>query len=293
MLLEIQLKVSESKKGEEYGMKRKMMTIFLGIAVLIICLAGCGGKDEQKVKEPEKQTEGTADDKDKAGTAEDAEKETEAEKTDAEEEEINEYGLTDSQQKALLESVKTSVTENYLKPYNIAPADFKLLPYDADDLKNYTESGEYTGTDPNQCAELWNRIDTTITQSNDMLGTRLAMALSLYSNGESYADAESDTVITFEETMEAQNKKSIEESGGVSFTDTDSQTYALQDAVYKGIADFMNGLEEKERYIILYNLYKIKFENEELIELGGTGFGRTVSSTTMFDKVISENIQFE
>ena len=35
--------------------------------------------------------------------------------------EINEYGLTDAQQEALLASVKESVTTEYLEKYNIAP----------------------------------------------------------------------------------------------------------------------------------------------------------------------------
>lgn len=249
-------------------MKRKIVSVLLCVGMITSLLAGCGDSQKKTAEEPKKS-------------------ETQKEETAKESSELNEYGLTEEQQAALLASVKDSVTEGYLEKYNIPAADFKLLPFDVNDLKNYDEAGQYTGTDPYECASVWTVVNNTILWSEPG-----AMLITLVQVGdkETGVDALMDMAdLTWKDTLEEQNQKNQE--GGVSyaFDDTSSEIYGLESAVYAGIAKFLNQLDERERAEVLYELYTISHNNSENVLVGN----REISSTTMFDKVISENIKFE
>lgn len=99
-----------------------------------------------------------------------------------------------------------------------------------------------------------------------------------------------DKDLTLADTLEEQNQKNSE--SGVSYVlDTSTERYHLENAVYMGIAKFLNQLDEQERVEVLYELYTISDENSKRVLPDNST--QEVSSTTMFDKVISENIQFE
>ena len=113
-------------------MRRKVIALLLCGTLAASVLAGCGSAKEEANAPAESSTAESGE------TAEQMEEDAETEET-AEAEgqdtgEINEYGLTDAQQEALLASVKESVTTEYLEKYNIAPADFELLPYSLREL---------------------------------------------------------------------------------------------------------------------------------------------------------------
>lgn len=80
---------------------------------------------------------------------------------------------------------------------------------------------------------------------------------------------------------------------GSSGKDTSTEQYALENAVFMGIAKFINGLETKECAEVLYNLAMAENNSETIPVTNDSGFGRKYHSITMFGCVISENIQFE
>ena len=208
------------------------------------------------------------------------------EKSEEESSELNEYGLTAGQQEALLASVQASVTEGYLEKYNIPAADFKLLPYDANDLNNYDWSGQYTGADPYESATVWLTVNNTILWSD--FGVYLMSVPEL--GKEMGVDILLEKDLTLGDTLEEQNQKNSE-IGASYVLDTSTERYNLENAVYMGIANFLNQLDEQERAEVLYELYTISDKNLEQVLLSNSG--QEERSTTMFDKVISENIQFE
>lgn len=255
-------------------MKKKIISILLCAALSISLLAGCGGSKENSESTEESVSEGTTE-----------EITEEAAETTEDSDELNEYGLTNAQQEALLTEVKNSVTEEYLSKYDINPSEFKLHPYDVNDLKNYDESGNYIGADPEECTKMWNVIDKTILWTNG-LGDRFVMGVAL-GDMDLIKDQIKDSGLSFEDTLDAQNEKN-KENGAAWILDTSSQKYSLMNGVYMGIAKFLNGLDEEERIDVICNLYEVMEENSEEVDINGYSY----KTTTMFDKVISENIQF-
>lgn len=250
-------------------MKKNVIAILLCIGMIVSLLMGCGSKQEDS-------------DTESSETISEEETAVSDEPSEEESNEPNEYGLTEEQQEALLSSVKDSITKEYLEKYNIPAADFKLLPYDVNDLNNYDSSGTYSGTDPYECARMWSVVDGTICTSND-LGVRLATSVAARDT----ALLEKEDNI-FEETLDAQNQKN--KGDGFSYVlDTSSEHYSLMNAVYMGIVKFTNAMDAQERAEVLYNLYEVSHSNSEMVSIGGA----VVGTTTIFDKVISENIQFE
>ena len=180
-------------------------------------------------------------------TEEDAETGEGAEAEGQDTGEINEYGLTDAQQEALLASVKESVTTEYLEKYNIAPADFELLPYDANDLNNYDASNTYTGTDPYESASVWNVVDDVIGKTQNWELRALSMGMDTEDDLEFAADFIESPELVFAGTLEEQNALNKETTGGAFVLDTSTQKYALENALYMGIAEFLNGLSDTAR----------------------------------------------
>lgn len=261
-------------------MRKKMITILLCISMMTSLLAGCGGTQKASDSEADK----SVSEEEKASSSDEPDEE--------ENSEPNDYGLTDTQQEKLVECVKDSVTGGYLEKYSIPAADFKLQPFDANDLNNYVLSeGEYiyTGADSYECADLWYVIDETVINSD--VKNRMLTGMAAGDKETAKIILEKDGGIMMEDTLEAQSNKNIEMSGsGIVLKDTSSQNYDLKNAVYGGIAKFMNGLEEEERVDVLFHLYEIEYNSESVLV---ESMEREVHSVTMFDRVISENIQFE
>ena len=191
-------------------------------------------------------------------------------------------GMTEEQVTALVDSVKTSVTENYLEKYGIAPADFQINPYDGNDMNNYTMSGEYTGSDPYQWSKIWYNVD------RDLIKADSDMEMSLMVNAFTEGDA-----ITLE--------MAVEDIGDVVFPDDsescsalfdDPQTADLMNAVYKGIAAFLNGLDGEAKTEVLLKRYGMAANSEKVKVFINENEYMEYQSETMFDKVICENIKF-
>lgn len=233
-------------------MRRKVIALLLCGALAASVLAGCGSAKEEASAPAGSSTAESGENAEQ--TEEDAETEETAEADGQNTGAVNEYGLTDAQQEALLASVKESVTTEYLEKYNIAPADFKLLPYDANDLNNY-EGETYTGTDPYESASVWNVVDDVIGKTQNWELTALAMGMDTEDDLEFAADFIESPELVFAGTLEEQNALNKEVTGGAFVLDTSTQKYALENALYMGIAEFLNGLSDTERAQVLVNLY--------------------------------------
>lgn len=268
-------------------MRRKVIALLLCGALAASVLAGCGSAKEEASAPAGSSTAESGENAEQ--TEEDAETEETAEAEGKDTGEINEYGLTDAQQEALLASVKESVTTEYLEKYNIAPADFELLPYDANDLNNYDASNTYTGTDPYESASVWNVVDDVIGKTQNWELTALAMGMDTEDDLEFAADFIESPELVFAGTLEEQNALNKETTGGAFVLDTSTQKYALENALYMGIAEFLNGLSDTERAQVLVNLYAPIHGQEPVVMESGF----SAPSAVLFDRVICDNIQFE
>lgn len=244
-------------------MKKKVISILLCAALCFSFAAGCGAEEETD-SNSETQSEETAADGD-----------------EEESQEVNGYGMTDAQLEALLESVKDSVTTEYLDKFNISPADFQVLPYDANDFNNYDSvSGAYTGSDPYEWANVWWTVDNAIASTSDF-----NMHMSAYLAGgfsaEEIAEILVEEGVTFSDSLDPERY----------LLDPASERYALRNSVYQGIVNFLNSLDEMERNLLLVNRYQAETESER-VRVGTETMGREYYSETMFDRAVSENIQF-
>lgn len=269
-------------------MRRKVIALLLCGTLAASVLAGCGSAKEEANAPAESSTAESGE------TAEQMEEDAETEET-AEAEgkdtgEINEYGLTDAQQEALLASVKESVTTEYLEKYNIAPADFELLPYDANDLNNYDAGNTYTGTDPYESASVWSTVDEVIGKTQHWEMSVLSMmGMDTEDDLEFAADFIESPELVFAGTLEEQNALNKETTGGAFVLDTSTQKYALENALYMGIAEFLNGLSDTARAQVLVNLYAPIHGQEPVVMESGF----SAPAAVLFDRVICDNIQFE
>lgn len=94
----------------------------------------------------------------------------------------------------------------------------------------------------------------------------------------------------------------IEDIGDVVFPDDsescytlfdDPQTADLMNAVYKGIAVFLNGLDGETKTEVLLNRYSMAQNAERVKVFINENEYIEYQSETMFDRVICENIKFE
>lgn len=266
-------------------MKKKVISLLIALS-MACSLCACGSSGKNTTKTDETVQENAAEESPEADGVEDVLDKA----TDEASDEINEYGLTNVQMEALIASVKESVTTEYLEKYDIVASDFEVRPFDANDLANYDSSGTYTGDDPHEWSAVWDMIDSVIWQSR--IGMSLSVSMALEDPIEvEMALKENDSA--FEDTLAEQNDVNDKE-GSISFNlDTSTEQYALENAVFMGIAKFINGLETKECAEVLYNLARAEYNSETIPVTNDSGFGREYHSITMFDCVISENIQFE
>lgn len=248
-------------------MKKKVLAVMMAAVMLGPASVYAGEPAAQE--QTENNGENTAEEQDPAEEAGSAETE--------------DYGMTEEQVAALVDSVKTSVTENYLEKYGIAPADFQMNPYDGNDMNNYTMSGEYTGSDPYQWSKIWYNVD------RDLIKADSDMEMSLMVNAFTEGDG-----ITLE--------MAVEDIGDVVFPDDSEscsalfdnpQTADLMNAVYKGIAAFLNGLDGEAKTEVLLKRYGMAANSEKVKVFINENEYMEQQSETMFDKVICENIKFE
>lgn len=150
------------------------------------------------------------------------------------------------------DETETEDTAEEVNEYGFTASDFNLSPYDVNDLFHYNESGEYTGDDPEYIAD----------EIKSML---------------------EDGSLTFPATLE--------EAGYELKTEHDT----LTNAVYKGIAGYLNSLDIEECAELLAHLCLIKNENTEYVDVlfyEGASLAASQPTMTVFDKVITENLQF-
>lgn len=261
-------------------MKKKIIALMWAMSMSFVMCA-CGSSEN--VETEKKVQEDAVSDTDEANTEGDTVDETEVEDSV---EEVNEYGFTTSQQEALVESVKNSITTDYLEKYNIPASDFNLRPYDVNDLFHYNESGDYTGDDPYESAPIWRTVDREIFDANNF-ALKVDTLLMIDDDPEYIADEIAsmleDGSLTFPATLE--------EAGYELKTEHDT----LTNAVYKGIAGYLNGLDTEECAELLAHLCLIKNENTEYVDVPfyeGASQGVSQPTMTVFDKVITENLQF-
>lgn len=243
-------------------MKKKVITMLLCTAMTLSFVTGCGdsGKEESKTEKTEQVSE---------------------EKKDTEEpEEVNVYGLTDSQQKELLDAVKTSLEENYLKPQNLAASEFSVKAYDPLEQNNYDQAGNYIGEDSYEWSSVWSMIDDAVLRCDK----NMQLATGAMSVDKRMAEEYIEKAV-FADTLDQQWT-----AGGGSSIASDRR-YALGNAVYMGIVEFLNGLDTTEKTDVIYNLYNARSDSGEPEGLTGVTIGAGYN-ITLFDRAIAENIQF-
>lgn len=124
-------------------MQKKLLCI-LCAGVLLLGVAACGTKgdkqeemaDTKKVSAETTDETETEDSEEKTSDTTEASEEnideTKTEKPEEnkslEETELNEYGVTDAQLQVFVDNAKAAITEEYLKPNNIDPANFSIPP---------------------------------------------------------------------------------------------------------------------------------------------------------------------
>lgn len=271
MILEMKkYRIFPRSKREERTVKKKLMTLVLCAGLTFAAPFGCLAAEEAPAEA--------------AGEEMSAETESAA----AEAAKVGAYGITDAQQEALVESVKTSVKEGFLDLYQIAETDFQLTPYSMEDAANYEQDGTYTGEDPYESARMWQAIGDAILEADD-IGAFMNTALTAGMDQTELADMivkMNDPV--FEEDMDTQAHKN-----GHWYVIT-GEKYDLANSIYTGIAKYLNGLSSEERAQVLAGLYDtFDGANEQVdVQDENGNYGGTFSTLTLFDKVICENIQF-
>ena len=278
---------------------KKKMSICILTATLLFTLSACGNSGAssqthdnniqsqsiQEASDVETEPPQTAEDfqavENSQNMSESMEDSLENPESEVQAQEFNAYGLTDAQQASLIDSVKASI-EEYLNKYNISAEDFRLQTYDVNDMGNYDENGNYTGEDAYQWTFLWHTVDDAIWNSG------LDMVMTLGDDQEFITELIGDEVGIFADDLNIQLQNNLENWGSAVIVDPSDELYDLQNAVYRGIVNFINGLDSQERNELLYNLGKERAK-AEYIPIGMTSYPDQV----MFDRVISENLQFE
>lgn len=245
-------------------MKRKIVIGILALA-MAMPMSACSSKTEDKAQtnvsqSDEKQTEKTTDTADK----------------DAASDEINEYGLTEAQTETLCKLVKEKVTEQYLNKYNINPADFTFPEYVPANMEEVTPDN------------MWAYVESSLKLLRN--GTEYDMPVIIMmadtagdkeSGIEKIKEAMSEGAFAFKDSWQEQNDVSYQW-----FAENDPQQGDLIGAVYEGIAEFLNGLDEDTRAEVLYDIYL-----KNVTEPGDDEQGRDLHTT--FDQVICKNVVFK
>lgn len=126
---------------------------------------------------------------------------------------------------------------------------------------------------------VWRTIDAAVASGNDIFMALTAMDVDPES-AEEYMEK-----VEYASTLDEQWKTVM---GGDAAA---SSTYELSNAVYMGIAEFLNSLDAAEKLQVISNLQNAREESGEAEGVTAATTGENYNST-MFDRVIAENIQF-
>ena len=185
--------------------------------------------------------------------------------------------------------MKTAITEDYLEKYGIAATDFYVNPYNFEDYFDSYVTGVYTGTDPYEWAGVWNTVGLALmgTQwwENESSSNLLVLYEALVDFSVNDADYY-DHMEGFRAELKDNLPEQWEASMGVVMDDEHmaSQRWALECAVYRGIAEFLKSVGSWECASILGNVYLYSY---------GEDYADTLLEYPLFDRVLSENLQFE
>lgn len=229
-------------------MKKKIVMGMLILSMAVLS-AACSTKKADVAKEETSQS---------TEIKESSEKEDKANSS----EERNVYGLTEEETKTLTKLVKEKITTQYLEKYKIAPKDFSFPEYV-----------------PGDKANLWYHIDYCLCPGEVSTSVVTGEIGGLKDTElEKLSEGINDGTIAFEEQIKYDSD----------FYAKNSQQCDLEQAIYQGVAEFLNGLDVAERAEVLYNVYDANVYQDGK---GSDEQGNNLHS--MFDQVIIENISFE
>ena len=160
---------------------------------------------------------------------------TEADSSD----ERNAYGLTEEETEKLAELVKEKVKTQYLDKYEIDPASFTFPEYEP--IAERTEA-----------KDLWTPLDWNYLRSYELATIVVIAEEAGYKDKgiEDISEGIKDGTISFKESAKEQNETNYEW-----YVENNPQEGDLAGAIYEGIAEFLNGLDDAERAEVLYDVY--------------------------------------
>ena len=241
-------------------MKRKIVIGMLVLSMAVSATA-CSSKKEETSKTETSQSTDTEKASDTADEADSSD-------------ERNAYGLTEEETEKLAEMVKEKVKTQYLDKYEIDPASFTFPEYEPVAVENRAQA-----TDP------WTSVDWNYLCRGDLqpIIVMAETAMDKSMGIDKIAEGISDGTFSFKESMQEQSELSYEW-----YAENDPQKGDLVGAIYEGIAEFLNGLDDAERAEVLYDVYAANvYQNGN----GEDEQGRVLH--TMFDQVIIENVSFK
>lgn len=239
-------------------MKKKLVIGMLVLSMAVSATACSSKKEETATTETSQST-----DTEKVSDA--------ADETDSSDER-NAYGLTEEETAKLAELVKEKVKTQYLDKYEIDPAGFTFPEYEP--IAERTES-----------KDLWTPLDWNYLCRYEVEPIVTMAEVAKYKeNGiEDISDGIKDGTISFKESAKEQNETIYEW-----YIENNPQEGDLTGAIYEGIAEFLNGLDDAERAEVLYDVYAANVYQDGN---GEDEQGRRLH--TMFDQVIIENVSFK
>ena len=253
-------------------MKRKFVSTMLALT-MAVSLCACSSKEATSSAEASVSSEKESTGMEKAEESEAVIAEDSEENTDATTE--NAYGLTAEETATLVQLVRDSVTTGYLEKYEIDPASFSLPEYV-----------------PGEADNLWRILEICLESSGEVDNdTALLSATTSYLAGlkEEAIQSGVEKVENGEYVLQSSWKEAKAHTYQGMVDAGREQDADLIDAVYTGIASFLNGLDvERRMEILIENFYRIKLDDSA--DAITDDQGNYVH--TMIDQVICENISF-
>lgn len=243
-------------------MKKKLVIGMLVLA-MAVSLTACSSKDTATVGS----TQNTEADKVETSSGTAGKDVTDTADKKGSTDEKSAYGLTKEETERLAESVKAKVTTQYLEKYGIDAASF-----------TFPEAGfEIAGID------FWSMIDVNYLKREYIeIPVTVGETAGDKSMGvEQISDNISDGTLAFKESAKEQSEFCY----GWFSENNASQEGDLAGAIYEGIAEFLNSLDDAKRADVLYDVYDANIYQAEKDAQGKT-------LHTMFDQVIIENVSF-
>ncbi len=253
-------------------MKRKFVSTMLALT-MAVSLCACSSKEatssaEAKVSSATESTGVENAEESEAVVVEDSEENTNTETENA-------YGLTAEETATLVQLVKDSVTTGYLEKYEIDPVSFSLPEYVPGEGDNLWAILEICLESPGEVDNDDTLLTATIGYAAGLTDEAIQRGVEKVENGEyvlqsSWKEAKAHT---YQGMVDAGREQDAD----------------LIDAVYTGIASFLNGLDvERRMEILIENFYRIMVDDSA--DAIKDDQGNYVH--TMFDQVICENISF-